>query len=183
MAILHKALGDAVEDDLIARNPCPRLDPTRPATEADPFTRAEVKLLLAEIEQRRRGFYQVWFLTGMRSSEIVALRWDDVDWNAEALTIRRGRSPRMGGVEATPKPVSAPSGREPLSSKCCARNSVTLSEPVAASTSSQTTAVSPWTRRRCIPTSSSRLFGRLSTPSWLLRDPRHLRLTRTRRRR
>lgn len=104
MGVLKKALEDAVEDEIIDRNPTPRLDGGGDLrAEPDPFTSDEVGRLLEVIDPAWRGFYRVWFGTGWRPSEIVALRFEWLDWERQMVAIRLGRNPRWGGVEARPK--------------------------------------------------------------------------------
>jgi integrase len=50
-----------------------------------------------------RDLYGLWFRTGWRSNEIVALRFDWLLPERQAIELRRGRSPRRGGLEASPK--------------------------------------------------------------------------------
>ena len=108
LGILRKALADAVEDDLLEVNPVPKqprsvVRRARHRSTTDPLTAAEMARFLKTVPQRYRALYLLWFWTGMRSSEIVALRWEDIDWARDTILIRRGRTPRFGGVEAEPK--------------------------------------------------------------------------------
>jgi integrase len=91
MGILHCALEQAVEDEVIAKNPCPLLKGGRHlGTAPDPFTKEEIRTILAALPSRWHGFYRVWFATGMRSNEIVALQWRDLDWNLQLISVERG---------------------------------------------------------------------------------------------
>ena len=80
LGILHCGLEQAVEDELITKNPCPLLKGGgHLATDPEPFTQEEIQKILDAVPSRWRGFYRVWFATGMRSNELVALQWDDLD--------------------------------------------------------------------------------------------------------
>ena len=120
MGLAHKALNDAVESGLVEKNPAPKLKRRlgRASThQPTPLTPAEVSAFLNALPRSgvptRRGsllsaacmadFYGWWFRTGWRSNEIVALRFDDVSTVEGVIDLRHGRSPRMGGLEATPK--------------------------------------------------------------------------------
>jgi integrase len=50
-----------------------------------------------------RDFYGLWFRMGCRPNEIVALRFDWLSPGRQTMEVRRGRSPRRGGLEASPK--------------------------------------------------------------------------------
>ena len=121
MGVLHKALADAVDRDLIAANPAPRLKMPRGwarhlKKHSKPLTAEEVRLFLthtpARVEMRDgayvdgetlRDLYYVWFHTGWRPNELMALQFDWVSPLRHVVEIRQGRSPRQGGLEAPPK--------------------------------------------------------------------------------
>jgi len=50
-----------------------------------------------------RDLYMVWFRTGGRPSEILAVRFDWLDLHRQTVMLRLGRIARWGGVEAPPK--------------------------------------------------------------------------------
>src|SRR6059036_742958 len=50
-----------------------------------------------------RTLYDVWFRLGWRSSEIVALRFRNIDFGRRVIHVDSGRMPRFGGIEAEPK--------------------------------------------------------------------------------
>jgi integrase len=95
------ALKQALEDDAIAKNPLDGFEVRRIKTgterEIDPFTPEEV-LALGETECGRLWTFWAW--TGLRSGEIIGLRWADVERNAERITVRR--AVRLGR-EKSPK--------------------------------------------------------------------------------
>ena len=108
MGVLHKALADAVGEGLVAGNPVPRLSQRSRRLQtlhlhADPLTLEEVQTFLASVPSAYRDLYTIWFRTGWRPSEMLALRFDWLDWTRETVVLRRGRIPRWGGVEASPK--------------------------------------------------------------------------------
>jgi len=55
----------------------------------DPFTPAEREAILAECTGQFRNLVQFAFWTGMRTSELIALRWQDVDWSRGFVRVRQ----------------------------------------------------------------------------------------------
>ena len=107
LGILHKAMADAVEDGLIDTNPVPKLTRKRRKalmrSNSDPLTVDEVKLFVDAVPAWYRDLYDVWFRLGWRPSEILAIRFDWLDFHRQTVHIKRGRIARWGGVEAPPK--------------------------------------------------------------------------------
>lgn len=109
MGLLHKAFADAVDEGLLEKNPVLRTSSRRVRRSrrerhsANPLTSSEVARFLECVPEWYRDFYTVWFYLGWRSSEIVALRFGWIDFERQQLKLRRGRIPRMGGLEAEPK--------------------------------------------------------------------------------
>jgi len=50
-----------------------------------------------------RTLYDIWFRLGWRSSEVVALRFRNLDFARQVIRVEAGRMPRFGGIEAEPK--------------------------------------------------------------------------------
>jgi integrase len=53
-----------------------------------PYTRVEVRLLLAELEPEHRRIAEVYLHTGLRRGELAKLQWADVDWEARTIAVR-----------------------------------------------------------------------------------------------
>lgn len=90
---LRQAYRMAYEQGLVDQNP---LDRVRAATverrDPDPFTVAEIRAILAaSTEPQHRALFQFAFATGLRTSELIALRWEDVDWEKRVVHVRRAR--------------------------------------------------------------------------------------------
>ena len=87
----HKALRDAVKDNLLVRNPTDDAAVPAPVRSATPsWTAEQVTTFLRSIEGKR--LYPVLLTlatTGMRRSEVLGLRWTDVDLEAGTLAVRR----------------------------------------------------------------------------------------------
>lgn len=100
---LHKALADAVRIGLVAQNVAdivnaPRQRPFEPTI----WTLKEVRAFLHAARQDRLGpLYIIAAYTGLRSGELRALRWQDVDLEAKRLHVRTALM--RGNVVGQPK--------------------------------------------------------------------------------
>jgi len=83
--VLRAALGQAVEWELIARNPAAiRNTPKREKKDAQFLTMEQSKQLLQACNTSKYGpLFKTLILLGLRSGEALALQWSDVKW-AEA---------------------------------------------------------------------------------------------------
>lgn len=52
-----------------------------------PFTLDEIDLILKNTGGSVRNFLGISFFTGMRSGELLALRWEDIDFNTDTISI------------------------------------------------------------------------------------------------
>ncbi len=89
---LRGMLTDAFEDGAIDRNPMATIRNLKRDTfpEPDPLTPDEVKAILSACRQEQhRTLWQFAFSTGLRSSELIALEWGDVDWHRGVIRVRR----------------------------------------------------------------------------------------------
>lgn len=91
MVPLRGMLADAHADGIIDRNPMDRIrNLTVRTEEPDPFTPEEREAILAAcLEIQHRNLFQFAFWTGLRTSELIALEWRDVDWRRSVVRIRR----------------------------------------------------------------------------------------------
>lgn len=89
-AILRTALNDAKRDGLIERNPAELAKPpTIPKTERKWLSGDELQTLFDGTAESR--FHALWVLagtTGLRSGELLALGWPDVDLDTRVLRVR-----------------------------------------------------------------------------------------------
>jgi integrase len=90
-AVLRAALEDAVREEIIARNVAKLVRAPRPVKqEREPLTVHQVReLLKATRDHRLHALFVVFALLGLRRSEALGLRWDDVDLDAGVLRVRR----------------------------------------------------------------------------------------------
>jgi integrase len=89
-AVLHKALVQAERLELVARNVCDLVDaPRMVEQELQVLDREQVRTLLeAAHGDRLEALYVLAVTTGMRRSELLALRWRDVDLAAGTVQVR-----------------------------------------------------------------------------------------------
>lgn len=94
---LRVVLAGALNDGDIDRNPFDRLDlgallqktAKASAYEVDPFTQQERDAILAACRtDQERHLYGLWFETGLRTGELIALQWRHVDWVGRRLAVR-----------------------------------------------------------------------------------------------
>ena len=99
--VLHRALGIAVDWDLLGSNVADRVSPPRIDQEEIVILAApQVKAVLDKA--RGRPIYQINALalaTGMRRGELLALRWQDVDLDGVRITVARSlEQTKAGGL-------------------------------------------------------------------------------------
>ena len=90
-AVLRSALAVAVRDGLVGRNVAALARPPHvPEKEYDAVTPTSARAILGSVQGNRlEALYVVLLAAGLRAGEALGLRWDDVDLDAGALSIRR----------------------------------------------------------------------------------------------
>lgn len=91
---LRKALQDAVDDEVIESNPLfdwtyARQEAPKTISDVDPFTKDEQAAILSELTGQGKNLIQFALWTGMRTSELVALDWEDIDWKRKIAHVRK----------------------------------------------------------------------------------------------
>jgi len=86
----------AVRDGLISDSPARHLRNRRLQKDPpDPFERAEMERILEGFTQQgnlaMRNYFEFAFTSGMRTSELIALRWRDVDFDRRVVHVRQAR--------------------------------------------------------------------------------------------
>ena len=95
LAVLRQVTKDAHRQVIIARDPAEFVEPPkakrRTSEELDVWTREEVNLFRKHAEDDR--MFACWLLTlcGLRRSEVLGLRWRDVNLSAGTITVAQGR--------------------------------------------------------------------------------------------
>ena len=100
---LHKALKQAVMDGLIPRNATEAVKPPQVRREEmQPLTPEQVKALLqAARGDRLEALYVLAVTTGLRQGELLGLKWEDVDLEAQTLRVCRTLTTAKGGPQLT----------------------------------------------------------------------------------
>ena len=97
----------AFEEEIIDRNPFDRLRYLPVGQkEPDPFNKNEIKALLNYFENNYptvRGYFQFAFATGLRTGELLALTWDDVDISLRKLSVTKSKT--RGRLKAPKTPA------------------------------------------------------------------------------
>jgi len=99
--VFRGILQDAFIDEIIERNPFDRVkSPKILKPEIYPFSLEEVELLLNTASGWFKNYLTTAFFTGMRIGELLALKWEDVNWHERDIRIARAVS---RGMISTPK--------------------------------------------------------------------------------
>ncbi len=112
-AVLRKALGDAVRTGLVPRNVAGLVEAPRVRrAEVQPLTPEQSRAFLEAVEgSPDRPLYVVAMALGLRRGEVLALRWEDVDLDAAALTVRHTLREVPGGAYVLDEPKTERSRR------------------------------------------------------------------------
>jgi len=105
--VLHKALDNAVKWNILPRNVCDAVTPPRiPRKEKNVLTREQAHTLLDEVRTHRlEALLTLAITTGMREGELLALHWQDINFEDRSLQVKRAVSylKEYGYVESEPK--------------------------------------------------------------------------------
>ena len=114
-SVLHRALEQAVEWELLARNPAAKVKRPRAGEPHDRFLSPEeaAQLLAAARGSRLYALVAVALAIGLRRGEALALRWSDVDLDTGSVTVRRTLS-RVASSLVFTTPKSGKSRTVPL---------------------------------------------------------------------
>jgi integrase len=101
---LRKALQDATRDMLIEKNPLfdwsyQRVDAPKKESDVDPFTSEEQAPILGAMSGQLRNLYQFAFWSGLRTSELAALDWTDIDFQNSDRGIRVWKAKTLASKE------------------------------------------------------------------------------------
>ncbi|MDB5814018.1 MAG: site-specific integrase [Rhodocyclales bacterium] len=105
-SVLRSALQAAFDDELIEANilhrwTYSRKEAVKEEDDVDPFTQAEQTAILEKCTGQTRNTFKFYFWTGIRPSELVALRWGDIDWLRGVVVIQRARTQVAKEAEGT----------------------------------------------------------------------------------
>jgi len=90
MTPLRMIFEDAYEDEVIHKNPLSRIKNLPVKTrEPEPFSQKEIAKILSQLTGQDHNLIITAFWTGMRTSELIGLRWSDIDFTKKQIYIRR----------------------------------------------------------------------------------------------
>lgn len=100
LSVLRPALDDAIMDGLLQQNPLRIINASKYIKETsaktrdpvDPFAPDEVERVLSAAKSRSELEYCLFlfaFETGMRTGELIALEWADVDWQRKTVHVTK----------------------------------------------------------------------------------------------
>lgn len=123
---LRVALGHAVEDGLIARNPAAsppgareRIKVAAEQPEIDFLRLSEIPRYLEACASEYRPLAEILIACGLRISEAIQLTWAEVDFAASVLLVTGSRkSGRSGGQEAAAARSSSRTARSSSANPC-----------------------------------------------------------------
>lgn len=104
--IFYGVFEDALRDELIDKNPflsvkTPKVETQR---KINTFSKEEIFRILDAMDINIRAYFAIGFFTGMRTGEITALKWEDIDLEHKTIKVQRTRNK---GIESTPKTISS----------------------------------------------------------------------------
>jgi integrase len=105
-SVLRSALQDAVNDGVIEANPLygwkyERKDVVKREDDVDPFSSEEQTAILDALSGQKRNLIQFALWTGLRTSELCALEWGDIDWRRGTLRVQRAKTQVSDEAETT----------------------------------------------------------------------------------
>lgn len=104
---LRSALADAVDDDLLETNPLygwtyQNALALKTDDDVDPFTTEEREAILQACrDPQHRNLFEFAFWTGMRTSELVALEWGDIDFLRNVARVNKAKTQAADEAETT----------------------------------------------------------------------------------
>lgn len=99
LKIVKRILQIAIDNGKLDRNPCQGMLVKVPETEMKVLTNSEAQELLSQAKATNHRFYPIWLValfTGMRSGELFALRWSDVDFETCQISVARSWNSKNG---------------------------------------------------------------------------------------
>jgi integrase len=95
--VISGPFNQALDEELISANPVFKIftrisAPRQEKQEIDPLNPEEVALFLntcAQYYPEHYAFFFTAFRTGLRLGELLALKWEEVDWQGKFIRVRR----------------------------------------------------------------------------------------------
>lgn len=99
LKLVRKIFQMAIDNQELAKNPCAGVVVKAPVNDQEVLNRVEVDKLLSEAKVTNHRFYPVWVTglkTGMRSGEMFALLWSDVDFEGKMIHVTKSWGSKNG---------------------------------------------------------------------------------------
>lgn len=99
LKMVSRVFARALEEGLVPRNPAAPVKVKVPEVKQSVLTASEAQKLLQEAKTLNHRFYFIWAMalfTGMRSGELYAIRWDDVDFEHGRVFVSRSWCSQAG---------------------------------------------------------------------------------------
>ncbi len=96
---LKRIFQAAVDDGLIENNPATPIKVKVPQKKQAVLNASEVDILLQEAKKLGHRFYPIWavaLFTGMRSGELYALKWSDIDFESKRIYVTKSWNNKNG---------------------------------------------------------------------------------------
>ncbi|QFR49865.1 site-specific integrase [Sulfurimonas lithotrophica] len=104
--IFRGILQDAFIDELIPINPFDRVKPPKvEKSKINPCSLEEVKTITSNANGWFKNYLLIAFFTGLRVGEMIALKWEDIDFSNDEIDIKRSTSKRIISTPKTAKSI------------------------------------------------------------------------------
>lgn len=105
-SVLRSALQDAVNDELIEANPLygwkyERREAPKREDDVDPFSSEEQAAILDVLSGQSKNLIRFALWTGLRTSELCAIEWGDIDWHRGVMRVQRAKTQASDEPETT----------------------------------------------------------------------------------
>lgn len=110
LSVFRAALQEAFEDETIKENPLHgwvyrKKEPPKEEDDVDPLITVEQAAILKNLQGQGRNLIQTALWTGMRTSELVALDWGDIDWVRGVVCVTKAQTQAADDAER-PKTIA-----------------------------------------------------------------------------
>lgn len=105
-SVLRSALQDALDDELLETNPLygwkyENAEAIKSIDDVDPFDAIEREAILSACnDPQYKNMFEFAFWTGLRTSELIALTWEDIDWIKGEARINKAKTQAAEAAES-----------------------------------------------------------------------------------